>query len=98
MNTKQTRSARKRTCRKRASGRLLHTQVSFEALDVALHAGVLTERERDVLMSRYGGRHGEKETLAALGTRYGISRERVRQIEQAALRKLRTAIAVSGSE
>jgi Sigma-70, region 4 len=44
--------------------------------------GVLPERARDVLTKRYGlGADGETATLEAIGQSYGITRERVRQIE-----------------
>lgn len=44
--------------------------------------GVLPDRARDVLMKRYGlGPTGETLTLEAIGQSYGITRERVRQIE-----------------
>lgn len=46
----------------------------------------LPERERDILRKRFDEK---KWTLAMLGEHYGISRQRVRQIEQNALRKLR---------
>jgi len=44
--------------------------------------GILPERARDVLIKRYGlGTDGETSTLEAIGQSYGITRERVRQIE-----------------
>ena len=50
----------------------------------------LPDRARDVLISRYGlGKSTDKLTLDAIGKKYGITRERVRQIEAKALRKLR---------
>jgi len=50
----------------------------------------LSQKERDVLMLRYGlGKDGEKKTLEELGTQYNVSRERIRQIENRALSKLR---------
>lgn len=43
---------------------------------------VLPERARDILLARYGlGKSSEKMTLEAIGNLYGITRERVRQIE-----------------
>lgn len=51
-------------------------QISKTLLDV------LPERARDVLEKRYGlGKDGETFTLEAIGQSYGITRERVRQIE-----------------
>jgi len=50
----------------------------------------LPDRNRDILASRFGiGRNG-RETLESIGRRYNITRERVRQIEEASLSKLRT--------
>lgn len=49
----------------------------------------LTEREREVLDLRFGLTNGEGLTLEEVGERLGITRERVRQIENKALRKLR---------
>lgn len=48
----------------------------------------LSTRERDVVELRYGLRDGRERTLQELGRELGITRERVRQIEQRALRKL----------
>lgn len=46
----------------------------------------LTERQKAVLVGRFGlGPSGEKETLEAIGKKFDITRERVRQIESAAL-------------
>ncbi len=46
------------------------------------------DRDRAVLTKRYGLDGGKGETLDKIGRRYGITRERVRQIERAALKKL----------
>jgi hypothetical protein len=43
---------------------------------------VLPERARDVIIKRYGLDSEEKMTLEAIGQKYGITRERVRQIEK----------------
>jgi len=48
----------------------------------------LKERERDVMVNRYGLENGKKVTLEAVGKKFNITRERVRQIESATLRKL----------
>ncbi|MEI7646053.1 MAG: RNA polymerase sigma factor RpoD [Chloroflexales bacterium] len=49
----------------------------------------LTERERRVLELRYGLSDGQPRTLEEVGKAFGVTRERVRQIEVKALRKLR---------
>ena len=49
----------------------------------------LTEREREVVNLRYGLSGGKAHTLQELGAHFKVSRERVRQIEGQALRKLR---------
>ena len=47
----------------------------------------LGPREKEVIMARYGLDREKGETLEAIGKRYGVTRERVRQIENNALRK-----------
>jgi RNA polymerase primary sigma factor len=50
----------------------------------------LNKRERAVLNARFGlGESGERETLEVVGKRFGVTRERIRQLENIALRKLR---------
>ncbi len=51
--------------------------------------GTLASREREVLDFRYGLSDGYGRTLEEVGTFFGVTRERVRQIESKALRKLR---------
>jgi RNA polymerase sigma factor (sigma-70 family) len=51
--------------------------------------GSLSERERQVLVLRYGLDDGNSRTLEAVGKVFGVTRERIRQIEAKALRKLR---------
>jgi RNA polymerase sigma factor (sigma-70 family) len=56
----------------------------------AVHAAVarLEAREREVLELRFGLHGGEPCTLEEIGQRYGVTRERIRQIELRGLRKL----------
>lgn len=50
----------------------------------------LREREREILTDRYGLKDGTKKTLGQVGQKYHLTRERIRQIEVNALRKLRS--------
>lgn len=50
---------------------------------------VLNTRNRDVISRRFGLKNGKKETLESIGKSYGITRERVRQIEEAAIRQIK---------
>jgi RNA polymerase primary sigma factor len=65
-----------------AARTLLHTQVE-EALQQ------LPERERKILQLRYGLNDRRYRTLEEVGVEFGLTRERIRQIEAGALRKLR---------
>src|SRR5699024_2245648 len=49
----------------------------------------LTDREENVLRLRFGLEDGQSKTLEQVGQQFGVTRERIRQIEAKALRKLR---------
>jgi len=70
--------------------RLVELQLEHEKLDRLLRS--LAQREEQVLRIRYGFHDGIARSLAETGEHFGISRERVRQIESRALAKLRRAI------
>lgn len=50
---------------------------------------ILTEKECDIVKLRFGIKDGQPRTLQEVGTIYGLTRERIRQIEKNAIRKLR---------
>jgi RNA polymerase primary sigma factor len=56
-------------------------------LETALQ--VLPQRDREILIMRYGLRDGRTRTLEEVGRAFGITRERARQIESQALNRLR---------
>lgn len=56
----------------------------------------LSQREKEVLEGRFGLHHREPETLEVLSDRLGLTRERVRQIQNEALTKLKRQMARSG--
>lgn len=74
-----------------------HTNVEAQAelsdlkdtIEKILNNGDFTAREIDVLKKRFGFETGTPMTLEAVGEVYGITRERIRQIEAKAIRKLR---------
>jgi RNA polymerase primary sigma factor len=55
--------------------------------------GMLTAREREILRLRFGFDDAEEHTLEEVGVRFAVSRERIRQLEARALRKLRRPLA-----
>ena len=62
-------------------------QLLKEQIDDVLNT--LTEREKRVLQLRFGLEDGRSRTLEEVGGEFGVTRERIRQIEAKALRKLR---------
>jgi RNA polymerase primary sigma factor len=62
-------------------------QLLKEQIDKVL--GELTEREKRVLQLRFGLKDGHARTLEEVGKEFNVTRERIRQIEGKALRKLR---------
>ena len=65
--------------------------VSFTLLQEQLHAvlGTLSEREAGVVSMRFGLTDGQPKTLDEIGKVYGVTRERIRQIESKTMSKLR---------
>ena len=62
-------------------------QLMAEQLRIILNS--LNRRERQVLEMRFGLKDGQSHTLEEVGQAFGVTRERIRQIEAKALRKLR---------
>ena len=65
-------------------------RVRQQQLDTALD--VLDERSRDIIQSRWLAENGKKTTLADLAEQYGVSAERIRQIEKRALKQMYSAV------
>lgn len=77
----------------------INRDTKFEPVDAALRQlkeqllhglDTLSERERRILEMRFGRIDGESHTLEEVGNAFDVSRERIRQIEAKALRKLST--------
>jgi RNA polymerase primary sigma factor len=69
-----------------AAARALLNEAIRDALDD------LTERERQVVRLRFGLEDGQVRTLEEVGKEFGVTRERIRQIESKVLAKLRHPI------
>jgi len=54
---------------------------------------VLDDRERKIIFERFGLGGGKPKTLEEVGKRFGVTRERIRQLQNIALAKLRRALA-----
>ncbi len=65
--------------------------VGFTLLQEQLHSvlGTLSEREAGVVSMRFGLTDGQPKTLGEIGKVYGVTRERIRQIESNTMSKLR---------
>ena len=65
--------------------------VSFTLLQEQLHSvlGTLSDREAGVVSMRFGLTDGQPKTLEEIGKVYGVTRERIRQIESKTMSKLR---------
>jgi len=72
------------------------TRLFHERADLARILDDLAPNERTVLRRRFGLDGGEAQTLETIGKALDYSRERIRQIEAAGLRKLRALLAARG--
>lgn len=59
--------------------------------------GVLTPMEQSIIRWRYGLDNGEEMTLKEIGDYYNLSRERIRQLQEQALRKIRRHLALDAA-
>jgi len=65
------------------------TREALDPLVVVISAvNSLKDREREVLLGRFGLEDGNKLTLEAIGSKFGVTRERARQVENSAIKKL----------
>jgi RNA polymerase primary sigma factor len=76
--------------------RLVELQLEHEKIDRLLRS--LGQREEQLIRIRYGFYDGIARTLQETGEHFGITRERVRQIETRALEKLRRAIELADAD
>ena len=60
--------------------------------DFVADSNVVKERERQVIVLRFGLEDGHPRTLEEVGKEFNVTRERIRQIEAKALRKLRNPV------
>jgi RNA polymerase primary sigma factor len=68
----------------------VYTQLKHELLERLLR--YLNKREQNIIRARFGLVDGVPKTLTKVGKDFGLTRERIRQIEDAALKKLRRII------
>jgi RNA polymerase primary sigma factor len=57
--------------------------------DINAVISMLSDKEADVLRRRFGLNNTKPQTLEEIGVVYGVTRERIRQIESSAIRKLK---------
>ena len=68
----------------------------FAYIEKAMH--ILDERECDIVRQRYGIGTGKNRSLGEIAKDYGLTRERIRQIQKTALNKLRSVLALKDAE
>lgn len=65
------------------------TQKTLQRKDITRLLGTLSEREQEIIKRRFGLEREETQTLEQIGNALGFSKERIRQLENIALQKLR---------
>ena len=68
----------------------------FAYIEKAMH--ILDEREYDIVRQRYGIGTGKNRSLGEIAKDYGLTRERIRQIQKTALNKLRSVLTLKDAE
>ena len=68
----------------------------FAYIEKAMH--ILDERECDIVKQRYGIGTGKNRSLGEIAKDYGLTRERIRQIQKTALNKLRSVLTLKDAE
>ena len=68
---------------------------NYQKLVLEALSNISNQRTRDIVSLRYGLTDGQKRTLEEIGRKYSITRERVRQIEDAAFRDLTNSSAIN---
>ncbi|KAF8708850.1 hypothetical protein HU200_030241 [Digitaria exilis] len=58
--------------------------------------GILSPREKEIIEHRFGFHDGEPKTLHVIGDMYGLSKERIRQVQNKALDKLKRSVSAQG--
>jgi hypothetical protein len=95
-------AATKRSAKPKAKkvSKAISAKLGFDSAALVKHLlAEVPERAREVLTYRFGlGTSSERETLEAIGERWNITRERVRQIEAAGLETIRTSKAFKNAQ
>lgn len=76
---------------------MIHNKTQNMYANALLQSNKISARERDILLFRNGFITGDKMTYEELGKRFGLTRERIRQIEAKACRKLRYELYLMGA-
>ena len=72
------------------------TQFEYKKAADAILKSLKGERDRQIVARRFGLGLAKRHTLEKIGSQYGITRERVRQIQVEALRRLREIVTHQG--